>query len=59
MFHGRLLGIALACALGISLLASASASANRILMPTLSKELAQENAIVAALATAGDASSMA
>jgi len=48
MLNSRVLGIAVACAIAGSLLASASASANRILMPTLSGEIAQENAIVAA-----------
>jgi hypothetical protein len=44
MFYGRLLGVSVA----LSLVASGVASANPILMPTLSKEIAQQHAIIAA-----------
>jgi serine protease len=47
MFYGRLLGASAALALGAAVLASA-ASATPIKMPTLSSEIAQQQAIVAA-----------
>jgi serine protease len=50
MNNGRALGLSLGLvlALAASLIASAAASANPILMPTLSNEIAQQKAIVAA-----------
>ncbi len=48
MSHRRLLGVCACVALASSLLGAASASANPIAMPTLTREIAQENAIVAA-----------
>src|SRR6185437_8562307 len=47
MPYRRLLGAAVALALVGSLLASVAASANPILMPTVSREIAQQKAIVA------------
>ena len=47
MVYGRLLGASAALALACSLIGSAVASANPIKMPTLSKEIAQQQAIIA------------
>ena len=49
MHYGRLLGVSATLALACSLFASAAASADPITMPTLSKELSQERAIVEAI----------
>ncbi len=48
MLNGRLLGVSLTLALAASLLATSAASAIPIKMPTLSNEIAQQQAIVAA-----------
>jgi hypothetical protein len=47
MHHGRLLGALTALAVTASLIASALASANQIKMPTLSREIAAQQAIIA------------
>ena len=48
MLNGRLLGVSAALALAASLIVSAAASANPIQMPTITNEIAQQKAIVAA-----------